>query len=811
MSGRGGSSAAPPTVIVGVDGSGRTHRLDQIAATTGGTVVRVVTPPAEDAGLERVLRDAAREGFRVLVDDAHRLPPSTLALLTDAGRRGARLVIARRPGITGPELAALDSVAAGQGRVEQLEPLDAEAVTELVLGLGGRRLSPEAAERVVVATAGLPALVTALMRSPGGGAGDPPADLAARVHRRSVLLDQRTALLLRVLSLGPDLHGRELGDQHLAEVVGGTRSQLAESIRELRDGGLLLPDAERVVPCVASAVLAELTPTERRQLHDLLAAAMLSATTDPVAVATRLRAAHTRSPAAAEAFRFAGERLRFSDPATATGWFEDAVEAGADPSRFALCRAEASAALGLPADLDAVVPADPAESARLRLLEGAAAALEGRAARSAEALLAAGPPGDCLAVPALVAVGRGEQARTAATGPAPAPVRLLAQAVLGAARAASALPLFIEAAEALEAAAPALILPDTPHALGALVAVTAGDASCAENLLHRALTHGCGGPRATQRHRLLLAWARLRSGRFETAVAEVHRLRGVPLPGRDRLLAAALAAGLARRSGDITALGEAWTRAEPELARRTVDLFHLEVVEELAVAGARLRRHQRIEPALQVIEEAAAGLDPSGDWAAAAAWVRLQVAVVSEDPAAAAAAAHRLADIDAPGARQQAQTAAAGVWADALAGRVDPPAVLAAATGLAEVELPWEGSRLAGQAAIRCGDPVAARRLLEAARELGGHDPTPAAGVPQTAAGVDSRLAGLSEREVDVARLVLAGHTHREIGSQLYIAPKTVEHHVARIRTKLGATTRAEFMAALRETFRQEAPGIQTP
>jgi DNA-binding CsgD family transcriptional regulator len=60
-------------------------------------------------------------------------------------------------------------------------------------------------------------------------------------------------------------------------------------------------------------------------------------------------------------------------------------------------------------------------------------------------------------------------------------------------------------------------------------------------------------------------------------------------------------------------------------------------------------------------------------------------------------------------------------------------------------------------------------------------------------------LGGLSERELEVARLVLAGRTYREIGAQLYISPKTVEHHVARIRTKLGATTRAEFVAALRD------------
>jgi DNA-binding CsgD family transcriptional regulator len=54
---------------------------------------------------------------------------------------------------------------------------------------------------------------------------------------------------------------------------------------------------------------------------------------------------------------------------------------------------------------------------------------------------------------------------------------------------------------------------------------------------------------------------------------------------------------------------------------------------------------------------------------------------------------------------------------------------------------------------------------------------------------------------VAVARLVLAGGTHREIGAQLFIAPKTVEHHVARIRGKLGATSRADFVAALRRAL----------
>jgi DNA-binding NarL/FixJ family response regulator len=182
--------------------------------------------------------------------------------------------------------------------------------------------------------------------------------------------------------------------------------------------------------------------------------------------------------------------------------------------------------------------------------------------------------------------------------------------------------------------------------------------------------------------------------------------------------------------------------------------------------------------------------------------MRLQVAVAGEDGEAAAAIAGRLSALELPGLRQRAVAAAAGLWAAVLAGRVEPDVVLAVAERLVAAELPWEASRLVGQAAIRTADPSAARRLLERARELS--HPEPAAGAEAGARG-DPRLAGLSEREIEVARLVLAGRTHRDIGAQLYISPKTVEHHVARIRTKLGATSRAEFVAAIRAVLDDEA------
>jgi DNA-binding CsgD family transcriptional regulator len=56
----------------------------------------------------------------------------------------------------------------------------------------------------------------------------------------------------------------------------------------------------------------------------------------------------------------------------------------------------------------------------------------------------------------------------------------------------------------------------------------------------------------------------------------------------------------------------------------------------------------------------------------------------------------------------------------------------------------------------------------------------------------------LSEREREVAELLLLGMPYRDIGAQLFISAKTVEHHVARIRRRLGAGSRSEMLSMLR-------------
>jgi two-component system, NarL family, response regulator NreC len=52
----------------------------------------------------------------------------------------------------------------------------------------------------------------------------------------------------------------------------------------------------------------------------------------------------------------------------------------------------------------------------------------------------------------------------------------------------------------------------------------------------------------------------------------------------------------------------------------------------------------------------------------------------------------------------------------------------------------------------------------------------------------------LSEREVEVLRMIALGHTNTEIAEQLYLSVRTVETHRSHIQQKLRLSTRAELV-----------------
>jgi DNA-binding CsgD family transcriptional regulator len=52
----------------------------------------------------------------------------------------------------------------------------------------------------------------------------------------------------------------------------------------------------------------------------------------------------------------------------------------------------------------------------------------------------------------------------------------------------------------------------------------------------------------------------------------------------------------------------------------------------------------------------------------------------------------------------------------------------------------------------------------------------------------------LTAQELQVALLVAEGKTNREVGAALFLSPKTVEFHLARVYRKLDLTSRAELI-----------------
>ncbi|MEV7967182.1 response regulator transcription factor [Sphaerisporangium sp. NPDC088356] len=53
----------------------------------------------------------------------------------------------------------------------------------------------------------------------------------------------------------------------------------------------------------------------------------------------------------------------------------------------------------------------------------------------------------------------------------------------------------------------------------------------------------------------------------------------------------------------------------------------------------------------------------------------------------------------------------------------------------------------------------------------------------------------LTERELDVVRLVARGRTNQEVGGQLFVSLSTVKTHLGSIQAKLGARNRVEIAA----------------
>ena len=399
------------------------------------------------------------------------------------------------------------------------------------------------------------------------------------------------------------------------------------------------------------------------------------------------------------------------------------------------------------------------------------------------------------------------------------------------------------AAGLLEGASRPVLLDACPAALGAVVALHRGEPEMAAPLLDRAIAADLGGAPNRRRHRLLRAWTRMTIGDDHGARADLADAAAVPGPvaAHDDLLAVGVEASLARRGGDTAHLVELWARGRASILAHPVDVFSLLPLGELLIVASRLGESAWLQPHLEAADEVLDHLGRPPLWAAPWYFAGVLAAAAAQDVERASERSQRLGALEADTARTPLLAAAASSWVEILSGRVDPGAVMVAAAGLAQSGLAWEGARLLKEAALRTTDRRAISTLLNGARGLQaritahsapalsngaapesslpgpqvvvGREMDPAGDTsvsavgpvaPAAAVGISTEAAAspdvglLSERERQVAVLLLDGLTYRQIGEQLYITSKTVEHHVGRMRHRLGCQDRSALFRDLR-------------
>lgn len=343
-----------------------------------------------------------------------------------------------------------------------------------------------------------------------------------------------------------------------------------------------------------------------------------------------------------------------------------------------------------------------------------------------------------------------------------------------------------------------IFLPESPAAIAALVAIHSGEPATAEVLLDRALETDLGGKSGRNRHLLFLGWAQMIQGRLklaETTVAKVASPQD--LNERDWLLHGSLRAGIARRQSDFATMREAWREIRSNTFGISLTLYDLLPIGELLVIAARLRDTDRTAMLLEQANALLSGLGDPPIWAAPLHWHGIQAAFQAEKPDALLPHATALVQAGKQNKYAAILAQAGNTWLAVLRREVDFDSVKASVEALADNGHVWDAARLAGQAALQHPERQGALELMQLAREVSKDQAALVASTPKSST--------LTRRETEVARLVLDGQGYRMIGEQLFISPKTVEHHVARIKNRLGATNRADLLEKLHDLFMRTA------
>ena len=712
---------------------------------------------------------------------------------------------------------------------------------------------------IVAATGGNPFLAEEILRSLVESGALAHVDGEWRYSRNSsafVPRSLRQAIEVRLLPMGSDVIrtatllaalGQAMSLDQLARISGGDETDLLAAVRVLVQGQLVVQRDDGTFTyrhaLTRQAILARLLEPERRALHRRLVQALAA---DPASPPSLLAYHWSRAgepvAAAPYALQAARRAAAFDAHREAISNFELVLEGGAEsPAEIQAALGDHHAALGeyelalghyeqarqLTAHLD-----DPVRAAELDLRTGDAYAHLHRWDEAQPHL-----------------------ATASATLPRSHPRRWRADLWLGVLAESRGQLQLAEAVLAGALAAPAVTEPIGRMAIEHALAVARGrrgDWEGAERA-EAALLQAPALPLAdwgAVAHDVLSNLGELASHRGQLEAARAHFVAALELAVKHRLLPAQMTARWLLAHIALSGLGR-WHEARAELAEvqafgapalaeaaRTFELWldghweqalaagledwrRVEASGDLALQPGAACRLADVLLALGRPQQALSLVRPILDRARAAnartfrvqlapraltALARLGDPTVGQLCDAELALANELGARPAAAMILRARAIAhrtAGRWADAFA---DSEAAARAFDAMAMAYESASALREAGLIRLargRRGDREKATEYLERGRDLyveigATRDAESTDGILSAAGLIASIGRGpgpLSAREVDVAKLVAEGLSNREIASQLFIAEKTVAHHVGAILCKLRFGSRAEIAA----------------
>ncbi|MFL5841193.1 MAG: AAA family ATPase [Thermoleophilaceae bacterium] len=830
------------------------ERLDQLGAVIPGLRRRPASSwasgsPGERWQLYRALRDlidvlATTRPVALLLDDIHWADPATLEFVEHLMRRPPRsphlIFLSLRPGDAAERLAAAQRGASVDSSVFiDLAPLDRGPANLLM----ERVDDPLERERLYRESGGNPLLLAELVRL--GATGEVPRGIVAAVRAEVNDLPAAARGLLEGGAIAGDPFEVEL-----ARVVAG----LAE--REAFDALDVLCKRELVQPTehprrfafrhpvIRSAVYAAIPVGAQLRGHGAAAEELARAGAALPARARHL--AHAATPGdmkAAAVLRAAAGVVRAQAPAIAADWLTAARRA--DPS---------VGAEGLAELAEVLVDAGRLQAA-LEIVDEAAAITNGNDGDLAVRIAVAGASVERLLGRHVPAQRRLERALAAAPEDGRLAAQLAANLALSAYVRGDAAEMARWADQARREAVADPLVRSSAAALFAVSHAYAGRMDAAHAEMDAALAAADSGSdeqlAAVAELMMAVAWGAVALERLDAGLALGRRagtaarragngVAAVPLD-----LAAVVALGLLGRlaealdaaddaehrarmtRNDQTAQWALWMRAWVLLEAGRLDEA-LPLAEESAALAERLD-----DSALVTIAGAVLGavLVATGDsdrgrsllaaYDVEPGWIcRWSPWLVEGDLAVGdskAARAHvaRASDIaaatDLPGARAAASRAGALLAIAEHHGQRAEELARAALADSQRIGAALDGARsrlLLGRALAQSDRDAAIAELMAAAQDAAtaGGDRVHDEAVRQLrrlgrrvgrggARASGEGYASLSAREHEIAELVAAGSTNREIAARLYLSEKTVERHMSHIFSKLGVRRRAEVAA----------------